>query len=83
MPTTLTAHIVTAWCCLTECRGRLLPDLCLIRCAAGATAFLGETGLGQERLYVCNLTASAFVGCKQYSGFSMLRSSYSVGNTVW
>lgn len=52
-------------------------------CTPGAKAFISEDGLLNERLSVCNLTGTNFVGCVGYTGFSSLRSVFAEGNTVW
>lgn len=67
---------------LTFAAGRVC---CLLCAAAGGTAFISETGLGIDRLRVCNLSSTAFSGCQSFSGFgaSGLRSAYAEGNTVW
>lgn len=51
--------------------------------AAGATAFVSQTGLGNDKLWVCNLTSGNFTNCLDYSGFSTLRASFASGDTVW
>lgn len=83
LPTTVLQSSLRAGLCVPVPTGDTVPlPLCV---AAGATAFVSETGLGIDRLRVCNLSSTAFSGCQDFSGFGLsgLRTAFASGHTVW